>query len=157
MRGPTDGTLLGQAIDGDRTGFLRLVDRYGPLVTAVAQHHLGASSPAVQQVVAETFRESFLDLRRLPDPESFYRHLLAIAREKAIAHREHAPSQPKGEETAREESLMLAQVVRWKYLEGLGYEEIARRLGIPANAVDPLIQKGRIQSRWSHWTAEEIS
>lgn len=151
MRGPTDGTLLGQAMDGDRAGFLRLVDRYAPLVAAVIQHHRGGSTET-DKLVTAVFEQAFLEIRRISDPESFYKRLLQIAREKGQAARPTIG----GENTAADSEGLpeLARIVRWKYLEGLNYEEIGRRLGLPAQAIDLHIQRGRIHSRWSHLAAE---
>lgn len=150
MRGPTDSELIRAILAGKRDLFLQLVQRYGPMVTAVAQHYLQDEASA-ERVAVATFRKAFQDLRRIGDPDRLYERLLQEAREAAMAA---GGAVRPAKEGPAEVDRSLASIVRWKYLEGLDYAQIAERLRTSPETVDRCLLRGRSWNRLQRAGAE---
>ncbi|MGQ0637158.1 MAG: RNA polymerase sigma factor [Planctomycetaceae bacterium] len=75
---PDDATLVQQAIDGDRSAFGLLYDRYAPLIRALCFRATGNLNCA-QELAQDVFLRAFVALPKLQQPERFAPWLVSIA------------------------------------------------------------------------------
>ena len=74
---PTDGQLVGRAVDGDRKAFDELIVRYQRQAVAVSYRLLGNSQDALE-VTQDAFLKAFTSLQTLQKPEAFGGWLMRI-------------------------------------------------------------------------------
>jgi RNA polymerase sigma-70 factor (ECF subfamily) len=74
---PTDGQLVGRAVDGDRKAFDELIVRYQRQAVAVSYRLLGNSQDALE-VTQDAFLKAFTSLQTLQKPEAFCGWLMRI-------------------------------------------------------------------------------
>jgi RNA polymerase sigma factor (sigma-70 family) len=167
----TDGDLLRRyAYDRDETAFAELVRRNGPVVLQTCRSVLGNAIAA-----EDAFQAVFLDLarksRRLAQPGSIagWLHAAAVRTARAARraerrrrHRERvsaaAPKACRDDLSWREvremldtELAALPEAYRIPlvlcYLQGLTYEEAARRIGCPVGALRGRLERGKQRLR----------
>jgi RNA polymerase sigma-70 factor (ECF subfamily) len=83
-QGPSDASLVAQALVGDVTAKAQLFKRYVKMAAALA-FRLTAQDGDVEDIVQDSFIAAFSDLRRLEDPASFGGWLRAIVTGTSIA------------------------------------------------------------------------
>jgi len=74
---PTDGQLVGRAVDGDRKAFDELIVRYQRQAVAVSYRLLSNSQDALE-VTQDAFLKAFTSLETLQKPEAFGGWLMRI-------------------------------------------------------------------------------
>jgi RNA polymerase sigma-70 factor, ECF subfamily len=197
--GPSDSSLVAQAMSGSASAFEALVQRYQAIVHLVAYRQLGREDQ-VEDVAQETFVKAFLHLSELDDPARFKSWLLRITANLSLdtlRRRKHqgpslddtatfiaaeaaAAAHPKAEEgeaTNRAQAGELrAQIVEaiyalpdeyqapaaMRYLEGIPYREIARRLGLREEAVRKRIHRAnqmlrvKLRKVWPEGGTEDV-
>lgn len=170
-----DGSLVRQALCGDRAAFGKLVSRYRDAVCGVAYHYLGSFDDA-QDVAQEAFVHAYLHLRLLREPSRFGRWLRRITVNACKdALRRRSATTPT---TGSDEDLMLGQraetataedgrtatriVVREALgrlteplrltvtlccIDGYSHAEVAEFLEIPVNTVRSRLRRAKAQLR----------
>jgi RNA polymerase sigma-70 factor (ECF subfamily) len=74
---PTDGQLVAETLNGDRTAFDQLINRYQRQAVAVSYRLLGNSHDALE-VTQDSFIKAFTSLSTLQKPEAFGGWLMRI-------------------------------------------------------------------------------
>ena len=74
---PSDGQLVGRAVDGDRKAFDELIVRYQRQAVAVSYRLLGNTQDALE-VTQDAFLKAFTSLETLQKPEAFGGWLMRI-------------------------------------------------------------------------------
>jgi DNA-directed RNA polymerase specialized sigma24 family protein len=82
----TDGALLLAARDGDRRGWEELVDRYSPLLWAIARRH-GLSRDDAAEVVRTSWLRCVEHLDRIGDSAGVAAWLVTTCRRESLAAR----------------------------------------------------------------------
>jgi RNA polymerase sigma factor (sigma-70 family) len=171
----SDETLIQQALDGDKTAFSVLVDRYKEAVHALAYRKLGNFHEA-EDVVQETFLRAHQKLPTLKNRGKFAGWLYAIATNccrMSLRSRERRDAESTSFDELRPEQISqisLAQRVgeprsqlldeaiealpesgrtplKLYYMEGMSCSEIGRMVGISANAVRDRLYRARKRLR----------
>jgi RNA polymerase sigma-70 factor (ECF subfamily) len=153
----SDEELVEAVRQGDREAFGPLVERYQRRMVAAAYHLVGNFHEA-QDLAQESFVEAYCSLSRLREPGRFKSWLHGILYHKCLKYlRRRKPAVISWESGELEERLIVPspeeqwtwdlvpllnqlpppyrEVLAAKYLEDLGYDEIAARLGTTVNNV----------------------
>src|SRR5215207_11522662 len=83
---PTDGQLVGRAIDGDRKAFDELIVKYQRQAVAVSYRLLGNTNDALE-VTQDAFLKAFTSLDTLQKPEAFGGWLMRIVSNLSLNYR----------------------------------------------------------------------
>jgi len=168
--GPSDAELVSQHLAGDTAAFAQIVERYQRLVFKIAYSKANDRDDA-DDIAQEIFLHAHRSLPKLRDPHSFLAWLMAIAQNRAnrycrsrqsrrrrleeIQRRAlEASEQERRRELRGDESTGVHEIVgslaaeyrsalTWKYLEGLSYEEIGKRLSMSFHQVDYLLRRAK--------------
>jgi RNA polymerase sigma-70 factor (ECF subfamily) len=159
-----DGELVRRVLAGDLGAFAPLVEAYEPTVYALSRSLLGGRTAEAEDISQETFLRAYRRLGELQDPSRFAPWVFQIARSLCRESRrklaterralqgysavERQISVPNAEPDALERALCELPgderlALELKYLEGLSYAEIGRRLGLSFSRVDHLIRQAR--------------
>jgi RNA polymerase sigma-70 factor, ECF subfamily len=84
--GPTDGTLVGEVLDGKRQSFDVLIKKYQRQAVAVSYRLLGNSHDAME-VTQDAFLKAFTSLSTLQKPEAFGGWLMRIVSNLSLNYR----------------------------------------------------------------------
>jgi RNA polymerase sigma-70 factor (ECF subfamily) len=76
---PSDKELIQAVLAGEKTGYEKLYDRYGPLVRAIC-HDTTQNLTDAQDLAQDVFMRAYEKLGRLRDPDRFGRWVVGIAR-----------------------------------------------------------------------------
>ena len=76
---PNDANLVRTTLDGDKSAYGDLYDRYAPLVRAICYDATG-SVPCAQDLAQEVFLQAYEKLASLREPDKLAGWLVAIAR-----------------------------------------------------------------------------
>jgi RNA polymerase sigma-70 factor (ECF subfamily) len=149
----TDGTLVLGTLEGDRSAFAELYDRYARLVRAICFDSAGDYDTAAD-LAQEVFLRAFEKLGALRDPQRFGPWLIGIARRTCLEwqrgsirewrHRDGCPVSedwpgpaPEGDDTLtalRDAIVLLSEKDRLAlhvcYVDGLGTEKARNVLGL---------------------------
>ena len=168
----SDAELLGQAGRGDLDAFAALVERYSPLVHAIALSASGRSDVA-DDLAQETFCRAYASLDGLRKPGQFRSWLWTIARRACQDwHRERGRRRetnevptdaPSRDDPARDAELAERHrrvrqavdelpekyriVVQLRHLQGMPYEQIATVLGLSVSGVSNRLAEARERLR----------
>jgi len=166
-----DCELVQRAQQGDQEAFAQLVAWYSPHVFALALSIVGNVHDA-SDVSQEAFLAAYRSLSALRDPSCFAAWLTRITRHRAFRARAAEGASPLSDllgiedllpadaetpaQTAEERELCrivrqavstlprkLADVVREHYFNGMSYQEIALRLGVPLSTVKARLHQAR--------------
>jgi len=151
-----DGSAILACRAGDRQAFRHLVERYQAQAIGHAIGILGNREDA-RDAVQDAFIDAFQALKRFDASRSFYPWFYVILRNRcyksaSARSRENTKSIEETEilepsaRTSYEEVLLLEwalrrlaledrEIITLKHLDGLSYEELSERLGIPAGTV----------------------
>ena len=83
---PSDGQLVGRAVDGDRKAFDELIVKYQRQAVAVSYRLLGNSNDALE-VTQDAFLKAFTSLATLQKPEAFGGWLMRIVSNLSLNYR----------------------------------------------------------------------
>ncbi len=166
-----DAQIIDDVLSGNTSQFTTLVDRYLPLVRGLCASHIQDPSSR-DDLIQESFVDSYLSLDRLRDRSRFGPWLARIARNKCISwirrrarlesvHERFAQTAPTRTESDPLSDMARREMVEWArneierlpentreamslhYLEGRTVVEITRFLGLRENAVKKRLQYGR--------------
>ncbi len=79
MTKPSDRELIQAVLAGEKTGYEKLYDRYGPLVRAICYDTTRTLTDA-QDLAQDVFMRAYENLGRLRDPDRFGKWVVGIAR-----------------------------------------------------------------------------
>jgi RNA polymerase sigma-70 factor (ECF subfamily) len=150
-----EGLLVVRCKTGDESAFGELVARYGPRLHYFLRKMVG---PAAEDVAQDVWCDVYRGVPRLAEPAAFPAWFYRIARDRAyrvIRRRHHAtcPIEDAGEITRDREVAFTAEdaaavhaaldklapehreVLVLRFLEEMGYDEIARVVGCPVGTV----------------------
>lgn len=165
-----DANLVAAALRGDAESFSRLCERHYPALVAIAYSRL-AERHLAEDAAQEALLAAYRDIAKLRQPEQFAGWLATICRNiatdmakaRAQARRKHAEIENggPGPDPADEESSAVAlvreivrrldpglrDIVYLRYYNQMSYEQIARMLGISAEAVNGKLRRARARIR----------
>ncbi|HVX39686.1 MAG TPA: RNA polymerase sigma factor [Gemmatimonadaceae bacterium] len=160
MEGSSDAVIVGRVLRGDAQAFRVLVERYRERYARYAYHMLGNREDA-EEALQDAFTRAYRSLPRCEDPERFGAWLFRILVNRCrtmgarrsrrwrtfvadeVALLEAAEEHPAEQRAWREEIDRALQRLRpeqreaflLKYVEDLGYEEIAQLTGVGVSAL----------------------
>lgn len=172
MTDDADANLVAAALRGDAESFSRLCERHYPALVAIAYSRL-AERHLAQDAAQETLLAAYRDIAKLKKPEQFAGWLAAICRNVAsdMAKARARACEKHGEIAERtdlvdhtdpidEESDVVAvreivrqlepdvrDIVYLRYYNQMGYEQIARMLGVSEEAVNGKLRRARAAIR----------
>ena len=157
---PSDGEYVVSSRNGCPDHYRLLVQRYQRPLFAYLSSRLGNQLEA-EEAAQESFVRAFLSLKKLRKPESFYAWLMGIAgrvlkeqfraaerrqRDRAVAETLLAEDCGSAPEYALEEAIAglpesYRLVILLRYYEGLSYQDVATRLGMPLGTVTKTLSR----------------
>jgi RNA polymerase sigma-70 factor (ECF subfamily) len=163
-----DTNLVMAALRGDAESFSRLCEQYYPALVAIAYAQL-AERHMAEDAAQEALLAAYRDIVKLKEPARFAGWLATICRNiaidmaKARAREKHAesvdcsgvlnPSRHEDDTVALVREIILRldpnmrDIVYLKYYSRMSYDEIARMLGISAEAVNGRLRRARDRIR----------
>jgi RNA polymerase sigma-70 factor (ECF subfamily) len=156
-------SLVRRSRDGDVSAFEEIVRRFSRRAVATA-HFIAGDLHAGEEAAQDAFVTAWRKLDRLREPAAFRSWFGTILARQAARSRRPAPiplppgmePEAPGSGTPSEESLprearalkpMFREVLALRYVEGLGYREIAAALGLTVARVKSRLHDGREKLR----------